>query len=308
MRLLGLVLVLLTIPGPASAQQPNCQQSEADRLWVISLWDAWNKVRPAPHPAPLLVTYDTACVWEIDSDMTAGRAHGGMVPLPDGEMMPPVVASFASAFGPDNRPFLVMASPVIWRSQPNLQNDPNLDRLIRAVFVHEMTHVLQTPALGPRIGELSKRLPDPDALTDDIVQDTFGDDPAFRQAYEVERDLLYEAAREQDSERRARLVRAAVSAMQARRARFFTGERAFFSDLEDLFLVMEGAGQWSGYQLLRREGVGDADAVAQMRRGGRRWSQDQGLAIFLLLDVMGKDWKPRVFNAAAPSVSDLLLR
>ena len=86
--------------------------------------------------------------------------------------------------------------------------------------------------------------------------------------------------------------------MRARRARWFTGEQAVFAALDDVFLTMEGMGQWLAYRSLLSPGGGglapDA-ALPAVRRGGRQWSQDQGLALMLVVDRLLPGWQQRAF-------------
>lgn len=290
-----------------------CAISAAPAAWVSSLWDAWDSLSSTLPTAnarnTTVVTFDDRCQWTFDGRTPVrGQAHEGRVVLPDGGDMPPVVTSFASTYGDEKRPFLVVSAPPIWRAQPVERTEAELTRLLKAVFVHEMTHALQTPLLAPAFDRVVPRLAEPDALTDDIIQDTFGDDSAFREMVERERDLLFEAARSADPAYRRQLMRAVAQSMDERRDRFFAGEKAFYGELEDLFLIMEGAGQWAAYQVVRQDGADAETAIAVTRGRARRWSQDVGLALFLALDASGDGWREQVFgsNASAATVPALL--
>ena len=86
--------------------------------------------------------------------------------------------------------------------------------------------------------------------------------------------------------------------MRARRARWFTGADAMYADLDDIFLTMEGIAQWAGYAWLvdpKGGGLSPAAALPGMRRGGRQWSQDEGLAILLVVDRLSPGWPTRAF-------------
>jgi hypothetical protein len=48
-------------------------------------------------------------------------------------------------------------------------------------------------------------------------------------------------------------------------------------------------------------------ALPGMRRGGRHWSQDEGLAIFLLIDRLVPGWQARVFDPAGLARARTLL-
>lgn len=263
---------------------------------MAGLQNAWTRtsaeeLRLERPVKPRVVYFDETCVWD-----STGRKHNGEITLPDGGKIPPQLTTFAATFGDPPRPFLVMAMPSIWRATPRHAKDPNLERVMRAVFVHEMTHTQQTAALGRRIGELGQALGiTDDEMNDDIVQQRFGTNDAFRAAYEKERDLLYRAAREKD---RA-VARQALEVMKERRTRFFAGRDAPFAELEDVFLMMEGVANWAAHK-------SSGENVDLMRRGGRYWSQDEGLALFLTIDALLPDWQSRAFSATPPSVFALL--
>jgi len=72
---------------------------------------------------------------------------------------------------------------------------------------------------------------------------------------------------------------------------------------------MEGVAEWAGYsRLIHPQGLGIAPEVALpgMRRGGRQWSQDEGLAIFLVVDRLVPDWQARAFAAEPATAMELL--
>ena len=233
-------------------------------------------------------------------------AHAGAIRLPDGQDIPPRLTTFAATYGEQQKPFVVMAMPSLWRAEPRHGADPRLDALLRAVFAHEMAHTLQAGGIGRRLDALQRQFELPDDLDDNIVQKRFGDRPGFRDAYERERDLLYRASREPDAERRRLLVADAAAAMESRRARYFSGGDAVYAELEDLFLWMEGLGQWTAYRVAAAEGPGDAEALAFTRRDGKYWSQDEGLALFLVIDAMVPDWRSDVLEAPPASIPQWL--
>jgi len=43
-----------------------------------------------------------------------------------------------------------------------------------------------------------------------------------------------------------------------------------------------------------------------MRRGGRQWSQDQGMVIFLLIDRLLPNWQDRAFAAEPATAMEFL--
>ena len=120
-----------------------------------------------------------------------------------------------------------------------------------------------------------------------MIQERFGERQGFRERFDAERELLFRAAAAPSDSASRSLARQASGLIDARRKEFFAGADALYADAEDLFLTMEGLAQWFGYRWLidpRGGAMSAADALPFMRRGGRRWSQDEGLALLLVLE------------------------
>lgn len=86
------------------------------------------------------------------------------------------------------------------------------------------------------------------------------------------------------------------------------GDDEKLAELEDIFLTMEGVAQWAAFKwLIHPAGGGFAfeTALPHFRRGGRQWSQDEGLALYLVIDRLVPGWTRRSF--ADPPVTALRL-
>ena len=79
-----------------------------------------------------------------------------------------------------------------------------------------------------------------------------------------------------------------------------------WAELGDIFLEMEGAGQWAGYRAMIRNGASPAAARDRMRRGRKKWSQDEGFALYLALDAAVPGWQAKVFRDQPSSAWSLL--
>ena len=296
----------------ATAALAACTLSDADRAWMGELratWETASRVAllEEPRALPWIVFFDETCAWQVKPGAAPeGTEHGGKIPTPDGGSVPPRLMTFVATYGDKETPFLVMSMPSIWRADPRHAGNAMLPQLMRAVFTHEMTHVRQTAGLGSRIGQVERQFGLPSDFNDDIVQNRFADRPGFREAYERERDLLYRAFGETNADARRALVREAAAAMRARRAKYFTGGDAVFAELEDIFLGMEGFGQFAAYRAAMRDGIPADEAITMMRGGGRFWSQDEGLAAVLVIDALLPGWQRRVLASNIPGVLQLL--
>jgi hypothetical protein len=253
------------------------------------------------------VFFNESCTWHLKPGAAPeGVRHDGNVTLPNGQKVPARLMTFVATYDDAQTPFMVMAMPSIWRAEERHASDPMLPQLMRAVFTHEMTHARQAAGIGRRLDAVQRQHGLPDDLNDDIVQQRFAAAPGFAAAYESERDLLFRASREPIPARQRALAAEALGAMKARRAKYFTGEHAVFAEIEDIFLGMEGFGQFVAFRSAMLDGMDREDAIAFMRRGGRFWSQDEGLAAFLVIDALIAGWQQRVLGATVPGVVELL--
>jgi hypothetical protein len=305
--------------GPAVSAAAGCEFAGERFAWADDALAGWHRVnhahlRIAPVVPPVMVLFDESCTYTLrpaadrsSAPITlSGRAfqssavrHAGKIALPDGAEIPAQLTSFAAPMKEGGMSF-VMALPSIWRTSAKA-SDPRV--LATAVFMHEFTHT-QSGWMGRRIDSLTQRGLDPDA-DDDVVQTRFADRPGFAAAYARERDLLYAAYAATELGEARRLAAEALQQMTRRRAQFYTGEDAVYADAEDVFLTMEGSGQYAAYAWLTDpQGAARTadDALGSVRRDGRRWSQDEGLALFLVLQRLGVDWAAEVFGPSERTV------
>lgn len=161
------------------------------------------------------------------------------------------------------------------------------------------------------IGPIDTTWSYPEELSDDIVQARFAADSTYVAAYLAERDLLYRAAAADSLVEVRALAAQALDMMHTRHARWFVDENAVFAILDTTFLSMEGAGQWAAYAWLAHPAGGGMErpaAVAKMLGRRRWWSQDEGLALFLVVDRLLPSWPPLVFGEKSLGALELLER
>jgi len=275
-----------------------------DRAWLAAALDNWRTsarldLRIDPLPLPDVVTLDDRCTYVVRRgriSKMSSRPHGGHPALPNGKELPLGPISFATG---DVDGYFVMSLPSVWRAA-GVKSGLGVEGLMDGVLLHEIMHTRQAKLAGPLLDALARANGvSEDELTDDIVQNRFGKDPAYRAAYERERDLLFSAAAAADDREARRIAREALSALRERRARFFSGGKAFYSDFDDIFLTMEGMGQWLAYRhyLSPRGGsIDPATALREVRRDGSQWTQDEGLALILVVDRLLPGWQTRAFR------------
>jgi hypothetical protein len=315
-------------PEPSRATPPATCSIAAARPWIERWLGAWELasrglLKLADSEAPELVFFDSTCAYTTSEVTAAGApavdgpalfgvplpwralAHGGSITLPDRSTVPVQLMSFANS-EPATGPFFVMAAPAYWVEKGHGQ-EPGLT----AVFLHEFAHTRQVGGLLDVIGPIDAAWPYEEELDDDAVQTHFEDDPDYVAAYLEERDLLYRAAdAATDGEARA-LAAEALAKMRARQARWFIGDKAVFATLDGVFKALEGVGQWTGFAWLSHPEGGRLErdaAITRMLGRRHRWTQDEGLALFLVIDRLLPGWPALAFTDPAPDALELLER
>ncbi|CAN5237473.1 hypothetical protein BH10PSE1_BH10PSE1_26490 [soil metagenome] len=320
--LIALALAAALSSAPTSA--PPCRFAGEPRAWTALALEAWSRLdrqrlRIARPITPTIALFDQSCVYRLTpdrrGDFTAGgrrfrtsaEPHLGQVALPDGSTVPATRLAFATPVS-DGGMFFIMALPALWRADTAEAREPRL--LSMVVFMHEFTHTQQSDGLGARIDDLLARGLPEDA-NDDVVQDRFGERPGFRAAWEAERDTLYAAAQAPDTTTTRARLRDALDQMRARQARWFNGDDALYAEADDVFLTLEGTGNWSAWAWLTDPNGGrlsSADAVSFVRGGSSHWSQDEGLALMLAIDRLFPLWPAFAFGPNASTAEELAIR
>ncbi|MBC7900819.1 MAG: hypothetical protein H7070_12300 [Saprospiraceae bacterium] len=296
--------------------------------WLEQTFGTWDKVRKdslkiPSADRPWLIFFDESCVIHVDPDssFSAGSfkkqviggesfnisviKHDGKITMPNREEIPAGLITFASTYAGGKKSFLAAALPSIWRNDVNLKAEKNLDTLVRSVVVHELTHTYHRN-FHARLDILEKQLPEVKNFNDDVVQNTFGANAYFRKLYESEHALLYQAIAETRTKEKRNLAKKALEIIRERRTKFYSGPNKVYSEIEDIFLTMEGAANWAAFQSAMIEGVSVADATKLIRRSGKYWSQDEGFALFLVIDSLLPDWQKRAFGTSNASAVELL--
>jgi len=283
---------------PASAE---CTMAAADRAWLTQALTQWqvteaSVLKLAPQALPQVIAIDADCTYTIpagDLAVMSAVPHGETVQIPGGPELPVGPISFANG-----KDAFIMSLPSVWRAA-GVESEVGLERLMSGVLLHEMMHVRQTALANAALDPTVKAHGLEETLSDDLLQEVFEPDADYAATFGAERDLFYAAAAAQGDDEARRLAAEGLRLLRERRAKFFTGDKAYFTELDDVFLTMEGMGQFLIYTYFRSpEGgaLNEAAAVNAVRRGRKWWSQDEGLALFLVLDRLLPDWQQRGFS------------
>ncbi len=309
----------LLAAAAAAAALAGCQPSLADRQWMEEARGAWQqqlvRIPELTPPAQVsVILFDGRCraasrtaLNRSGAVLWQSAAHRGQVLLGDGSRVPPGVMSFAGE-GKAGSTF-VMALPSIWEKAGVSGGSLGLRRLTIAVKLHEASHVAQT-ALMSRIGALVRREKLGEDFNDDSIQKRFEGEPAFAASVKEETRLLFAASQATEEAEARRLAGEALRLMEARRGRWFGGRNQALAEAEDLFLSMEGAGQYVGFSWLidpAGGGMAGREALEGFGTRPRWWSQAQGLALVLAVKRLGlPGWRGRLWGRADLVGSELL--
>lgn len=335
----GLVLLTALTAAPAASPMESSRVAAAAGTpcdlaaaapWIRRWLEAWELTSreilklPDAEP-PEIVFFDSTCVYTTSDVSVPGpamaggptlfgaalpwraTAHDDSLTLPNGSRSAVQLMSFANS-DRQSGPFFVMAAPSYWLRAVRAEG-PGL----AAVFLHEFAHTRQVRGMLKVIGPIDSTWKSrfPEELDDDAVQTHFDRDSIYVAAWRAECDLLYRAAQAKTNREARALASRALVLMRERHDRWFHGENAVFATLDDLWLSLEGAGQWAGYAWLAHPKGGRMDraaAVERMSGRRRRWSQDQGLGLFLVVDRLLPGWPRLVFSETSIGAMELLER
>lgn len=237
--------------------------------------------------------------------------HNDTLTLPDHSVIPVNLLSFAAEIPDGNKSFFVMPLPGFWSKAGVSAKELGLENLITGVFIHEFSHSQQMQNFGKKMTAYEKQINYGIEFSDDIVQHIFEKDTTCLRMYKKEIDIFYGSVRNNTFDGNA--AKAGLSFMKQRQQMYFIGEYERLIEIENFFLTMEGLGQYSMFLWLTNPRGGKIKreiAIEGVRRGGKWWSQDEGFALFLILDKLTKpaNWARDMFGNKTESVTHLINR
>ena len=203
-----------------------------------------------------------------------------------------------------------MSTPSVWRAGGVTSSYLDLETLMVAVLLHEGSHVAQASTYGKQIEKLAEEYSLPESFSDDSLQHRFENEVPFADSIQRETDLFFAAAFATDLEAVVAQASEARRLMLARAERWYRGDEKYWHQAEDLWLTFEGAGQWIAYEWLvsdRGAAVSEEVAVSGFARRSRWWSQNEGLAIALVVErLIGPTWQRHAFRNGGKTILAML--
>jgi hypothetical protein len=206
---------------PAGAVQRTLDQPTL--VWMQATLTNWEAVcrrdlRIAAKPLPWIIFYDDNFAWHLQPEKrwlpphevsphslrVIGETHplirivhqGGRLWVPDREPLPVDVAKPQVAAMPydDERQFFFVAPlPGLFHKLAGPDQARSLDELFLGTIAHELTHTRHYPYAMPQLTRLRSRYKLPERFDDNIIQQEFGANEAYKKLYDAERKLLTKA-------------------------------------------------------------------------------------------------------------------
>lgn len=236
--------------------------------------------------------------------------HGDSLTLPDRSVVPINLMSFAAEIPADSSTsFFVMPLPAFWMKSEVSSKELGLENLVTGVFIHEFSHAQQMQNFGKQMTAFEQHDDFGVQFSDDIIQDIYGKDTTYLAYYKKENELFHGSIKNNALEKKS--VREGLAIMKERQKEYFKGKYENLKPIDNFFLTMEGLGQYSMFLWLTHPKGGNIEretAIMGVRRGGKWWSQDEGFALFLILDNLTppENWVRDMFGDKTESVINLI--
>lgn len=200
----------------------------------------------------------------------------------------------------DRNAFLISPLPARFRQLAAPDQAHELDEMFLGLAAHELTHTQQLARALQQIKRLRARHPIPESFDDNVIQRACEPNDVYRQLYQEERGHLARAVLASDLDSARHAASHAIALSQKRKERFFVGTFAGFADLDDIVLAMEGAAMWVQYRTARERAPAGEEwlrTISVLSARHSAWSQEEGLALFLLIDRLVPNWQQRFFSS-----------
>jgi hypothetical protein len=318
---LGLVACVAAVA--AEIDKPTLAWTQA----VVDRWEvACRKyLHVAPHPLPWIIFFDDRSSWHLNPDKSelpghtplraavkfAGRDHEvvqvehreGRLWVPGRDALPVKAGGATMPYYDDRRVFFELALPSLWRKESGSAPSRDLDELILGLALHELTHTRQMVDVSRRIEAMRSRHKLPESVNDNLIENTFSKIPDYKKIWDEEWAHLSRALLADDASGMRDAITEVLAASERRKARFFVGDYQGWSELEDIFLAMEGVAMWVHRMARDHAPPGESwqQTAGVLFTRGDAWSQMEGLALFLLIDRLVPGWQARFLAPGFPS-------
>ena len=290
-----------------------------------------NELHIEPDMLPWIIFYDSVTAWHINPEITLLPAykrltstirfagvdyplfqvnHNNKLWVPERD--PIDVKTFMVTTIPvsDNKKtFFISPVPAFFHTIAPPDQKIYLDLLLTGMNMHELTHTRQLPFVISQILQAQKNYKLPESIDDNSIERTFENNEAYKALFVKEKTHLWNAAMAANLDSCKRQLKIALDLATERQRTFFVQENEGYKKLDDIFLALEGSAMWAQYKTTRKyapQGQSPEQTLYFLFQHGNSWSQEEGLALFLIIDKLVPGWQAQFFSKELPSPFELL--
>ncbi len=239
------------------------------------------------------------------------KAHNGSIMLPDSAIRDVQMMIYASPTKEKEvKAFFVMPLLSFWIKEKVGDHGIGLEKLTAGVFAHEFSHTLQLGSFD-KFGEYFEAYQKKHGVEnfgDDMMQNMYEKDEKITSLYNNEFDLFTKAGIAEKNEMMA-LTKKALENFHLKHELLLKRDKKDLKTLDDIWLTMEGVGQFAMYEYLINPKGGNLPADKAFKAMKTRWwSQEEGFAMFYLLSKYKKSnvWAKYFFNSEMKTIIEVL--
>ena len=321
MKLKNILLLITVILCSGNKPVADNKLKSEEHEWIWNWINSWNFISRSTFALenttpPKILFYDDQYVY-TNSSISAPRGvhfsgpglydqeinwskqlHNDTLVLPDNKKVPLQLMTFAAPM--EEGSYFVMPAPGYWK-KVGLKNDiVSTNKMLNGIFVHEFAHTRQMETISQKLLGFQQSGKFNYPINDDIVQNYFQNDTAYTRQFRTEVDRFYNLLTIQNLSTLKSETKRCLEVYKTRQQDYLLPINSHLAEMEDLFLTMEGIGQYAMLSYYLSENGGNLsfeNALMATRHNKRWWSQEEGLALILVYEkLVGKvDWSKLFF-------------
>ena len=322
--------------GKAMAQ--DAALASLDFQWMQKVLDNWERscskdLHIGIEPLPWIIFYDSVAAWHVGAEEKALPKHMTEKETlkfnkknyaiykvdhsKDGIWVPGrnaiAISDMALATMPygNGKTFFIASLPTLFHKLAPEDQRIFLDVLFMGTNIHELVHTRQLGHVLPQLEALQKEHNLPESLSEEYLATNYSQNKDYTKIFFEEKARYMKAAVSPNLDTCLLELSKALKLTEKRHKTFFTGLNAGLAELDEIFLSLEGSAMWAQFHTLLHEPVSGPTSdqlLAWLVERTRTWTQEQGLALFLLIDRFVSGWSTKYFGQKMPSPFEELRR
>jgi|GEM_PF-4234487 len=239
------------------------------------------------------------------------KEHKGILILPDSTKAKVDMMIYASPTKEKGvKTFFIMPLLSFWKERHINSNGIELEKLTAGIFVHEFSHATQLETFekfNEYFETYQKKFGD-EAFGDNMMQTIFEKNQEILSLYKTELYFFQKSEQSNDSHRK-KMTKIALRCFYNKHEKILIKYKKDLKKLDDIWLTMEGLGQYAMYEyLINSKGGNMSKKKAFEAMKTKSWSQEEGFALFYLLSKYKKPeiWAKDFFNPDMPTIIEVL--